>query len=301
MIKAILELLSTQTGAAAPRPHFKMHLNIKCFESIWTFNYGQLLKADDASDPQVTIMLWVVQMTTLNTSNTDHLSSYVCDIKIGSIYQSFSSLATDKLPKPSSLTASYSGASCCFEAVHFLGFVFGFFLTEMSKMLLLTLSLFTPLCSLCKDSVHTDLIRSKGTPIHLLPNGIASSRGEGWHSPCQGDGEVLLLIIAVDGGNNLSRHQARQLSIKVPLLHFHLWLLQPLLSLCAPSCLPFPLLSFTVCPLQKSPVQNLQPGQPRSEHNGRRDILRMGPGQRWKANINNRCVPVNKAPFGEVC
>lgn len=100
-------------------------------------------------------------------------------------------------------------------------------------MLLLTLSLFTPLCSLCKDSVHTDLIRSKGTPIHLLPNGIASSRGEGWHSPCQGDGEVLLLIIAVDGGNNLSRHQARQLSIKVPLLHFHLWLLQPLLSISA--------------------------------------------------------------------
>lgn len=118
-------------------------------------------------------------MTTVNTSNSDHLSSYVCDVKIISIYPSFSSLATNKLPEPSSLTASYSGASCCFEAACFLFCFFVFFLTEMSKMLLLTLSLFTPLCSLCKDSVHTDLIRSKGTPIHLLPNGIASSRGEG--------------------------------------------------------------------------------------------------------------------------
>lgn len=128
----------------------------------------------------------------------------------------------------------------------------------MSKMLLLTLSLFTPLCSLCKDSVHTDLIGSKGTPIHLLPNGIASSRGEGWHSPCQGDGEVLLLIIAVDGGNNLSRHQARQLSIKAPLLHFHLRLLLLLPSApCAPRRLPFPLLFLR---RSVSTRPNLRPG-----------------------------------------
>ena len=90
------------------------------------------------------------------------------------------------------------------------------------------------LCSLCKDSVHRDLIRGEGTPIHLLPNGIASSRGEGWHSRCQGDGEVLLLIIAVDGGNNLSRHHARQLSIKAPLLFPHFGLLLPVLSMHPP-------------------------------------------------------------------
>lgn len=127
----------------------------------------------------------------------------------------------------------------------------------MSKMLLLTLSLFTPLCSPCKDSVHTDLIGSKGTPIHLLPNGIASSRGEGWHSPCQGDGEVLLLIIAVDGGNNLSRHQARQLSIKAPLLHFHSRLLLLPSALCAPRRLPFPLLFLR---RSVSTQPNLRPG-----------------------------------------
>lgn len=145
----------------------------------------------------------------------------------------------------------------------------------MSKMLLLTLSLFTPLCSLCKDSVHTDLIGSKGTPIHLLPNGIASSRGEGWHSPCQGDGEVLLLIIADDGGNNLSRHQARQLSIKAPLIHFHLLLLLLPPALCAPCRLPFPLLSFAACPLRKKPPAL---PRPRSEHDGCHDLTGIGAG-----------------------
>lgn len=136
-------------------------------------------------------------------------------------------------------------------------------------MLLLTLRLFSPLCSPCKDSVHRDLIQGKGTPIHLLPNGIASSRGEGWHSRCQGDGELLLLIIAVDGGNNLSGQQARQLSITGPLLFFHFWLLQSLLSI----HLSVLHLNLTVC----THSAKLQLG----EHDSHGALTETGRGHRW--------------------
>lgn len=143
-------------------------------------------------------------------------------------------------------------------------------------MLLLTLSLFTPLCSLCKDSVHRDHIQGKRTPIHLLPNGIASSRGEGWHSPCQGDGEVLLLIIAVGGGNNLSRHQARQLPIKVPLFFSTFGYYSPC-SLCASlSSISSPLLHSVHTP--EISGSNLHPGEPHGEHNGHDALTRIGQG-----------------------
>lgn len=90
------------------------------------------------------------------------------------------------------------------------------------EMRVLTWSLFTPRCPICKDSVHGDLIQGEGTPIHLLPNGIASSRGEGWRSCCQADGEVLQLIIAVDGGKQpqQARGQTTVNHSTSPFFHF---------------------------------------------------------------------------------
>ena len=49
----------------------------------------------------------------------------------------------------------------------------------MLEMLLLTLSLFTPLCSHCKDSVHIDLIQGEGDPYSSPPK---------WDSVLQGRG-----------------------------------------------------------------------------------------------------------------
>lgn len=69
---------------------------------------------------------------------------------------------------------------------------------------------------LCPQWAHTEW----GDPYSSPPQWVASSRREGWRSPCQGDGGVLGLIIAVDGGNNLSRQRARQLSITLPLVTF---------------------------------------------------------------------------------